>query len=173
MYSFSREDQDFALYAACEAPEKESVPVEKVSPVVKALLEAGASPDPDIHPTWSTCEEAVSNDDEETALILLEHGANMRMRRGNSLSWRSYGMPRVMRELIKRGMRGDDIVRDDNMTFLMESAWNKDIETVKTLLELGANINAKHNNGMTAIDYALQEGAEDIINLLKSYRASN
>lgn len=169
-YNFSDEDLDDALYSACEAPEQEFVPVEKVSPVVKVLLEAGASPDPDVHPTWSTWEEVTSNDDEETALLLLRHGANIRTRDGSSLSRAAYGMPRVMRELIKRGMRGDDIVRDDHMTFLMEAAWNKDAETVQSLLELGANIDAKDTNGMTALDYARQEHAEDIVELLKSYK---
>lgn len=82
-------------------------------------------------------------------------------------------MPRVMRELIKRGMRGDDIVRDDNMTFLMEAAWNKDAETVQSLLELGANIGAKDDGGMTALDYARQERAEDIVELLTSYQESH
>jgi ankyrin repeat protein len=172
-YNFSDEDLDDALYSACEAPEQEFVPVEKVSPVVKVLLEAGASPDPDVHPTWSTWEEVTSNDDEETALLLLKHGAEIQTRCGESLSRAAYGMPRVMRELIKRGMRGDDIVRDDNMTFLMEAAWNKDAETVKTLLELGADINAKDDNGMTALDYARQERAEDIVELLTSYQESH
>lgn len=171
--NYSSDNLDYALYAACEAPEQESVPVEKVSPVVKVLLEAGASPDPDINPTWSTWEEAASNDDEETALLLLEYGSNIRTRSGESLSGWAYSMPRVMRELIKRGMRGDDIVRDDNMTFLMEAAWNNDIETVKTLLEQGANTDAKDDNGMTALDYAIQEGAEDIITLLKTNKTSH
>ncbi len=170
---FSSEDLDDALYAACEAPEQESVPIEKVSPVVKVLLEAGASPDPDVHPTWSTWEEVTSNEDEETALLLLKHGADIQTRCGESLSRAAYGMPRVMRELIKRGMRGDDVVRDDNMTFLMEAAWHKDAETVQSLLELGADINAKDDNGMTALDYAIQEDAQDIVTLLKSYKASH
>jgi ankyrin repeat protein len=59
------------------------------------------------------------------------------------------------------------------MTFLMEAAWNKDAETVQSLLELGANIDAKDDGGMTALDYAIQEGAQDIVTLLKSYKASH
>lgn len=34
----------YALFAACQAPEQESSPVEKVAPVVKELLDAGACP---------------------------------------------------------------------------------------------------------------------------------
>ena len=169
--NFSSDNLDYALFAACSAPEMESVSVENVMPVVSMLLNAGASADPDINNSaWCALIEAISNDDEETALLLLRHGANIRTRDGSSLSWWVYGMPRVMRELIKRGMRGDDIVRDDNMTFLMEAAWNKDTETVKTLLKLGADINAKDADGMTALDYARQEQAEDIVELLTSYQ---
>lgn len=171
--SYTNKHLDYALFAACSAPEMESVPVENVMPVVSMLLNAGASADPDINNSaWCALIEAISNDDEETALLLLRHGANIRTRDGSSLSWWAYGMPRVMRELIKRGMRGDDIVRDDHMTFLMEAACHKDAETVQSLLELGANIDAKDTNGMTALDYARQEHAEDIVELLKSYKAN-
>lgn len=67
-------------------------------------------------------------------------------------------------------MRGDDIVRqDDNHTFLMEAAWNKDAETVKTLLELGANVSTKDDNGLTALDYAIRENAQEVIQVIKTY----
>ena len=113
--------------------------------------------------------DALDNNCEELALLLLEHGANVKSPNGGSLTWRAYGMPRVMNELIRLGMRGDDVVREDNMTFLMEAAWNKDAQTVKTLLELGANVSAKDDNGMTALDYAIQENAQEVIQVLRTY----
>ena len=170
---FSSEDLDDALYAACEAPEQESVPVEKVAPVVKVLLEAGASPNPDIHPTWSVWEEATSNDDEETILLLLKYGAGIKGCDIRLYTLWNYDMRRVIHELIKQGLRADDHVRIDGVTFLMDAVWNNDMETVQTLLSLGANIHLKDDNGWTALDYAIQEGNQEIIALLKSYKASH
>ena len=151
------------------------MPVDKIPPVAKLLLDAGADPNAPWYKNnhFTLIRQALSDECEDTVLLLLKYGANIRNTDGTTISKWCYNMPRVMRELIKRGMRGDDIVRDDNMTFLMEAAWNKDAETVQSLLELGANIDAKDDNGMTALDYAIQEGAQDIVTLLKSYKASH
>lgn len=168
-------ENSWALWAACDSTETEFMPAEKVPPVAKLLLEAGA----DANAPWcknthySLIRQALSDECEETVLLLLKHGARIRNTDGSSISKWCYGMPNVMIALIELGMRGDDIVQGDNMTFLMEAAWNKDYETVKTLLELGANINAKDDNGMTALDYARQEQAEDIVELLTSYQESH
>lgn len=170
--NYAGDDLDDALFSACEAPEMERVAVKDVAPVVKVLLAAGASPDPDLYSSWSALDEVTSNRDEETALLLMEYGAGMVDCKMRTYSWWSYDMPKVIHELIKRGMRGDDIVRDDNMTFLMEAAWHKDYETVKTLLELGADISLTDDNGLTALDYAIREQADDIVELLKSYQSS-
>lgn len=166
----AKQCESWAVFVVCEAPYKENVAVEAVAPIVKVLLDAGAAPEPNLNnPEWSALNEALSNEDEETALLLMERGANIRVPSGRTLTWWTYGMQRVMREFIKRGMRGDDIVReDDNHTFLMEAAWNKDAETVKTLLELGANVSIKDDNGMTALDYAIRENAQEVIQLLRT-----
>lgn len=167
----AKQCESWAVFVACEAPYKENVAVEFVAPIVKVLLDAGADPEPYINtPEWSALNEALSNEDEETALLLMERGSDIRVPSGRTLTWWSYGMQRVMREFIKRGMRGDDIVREeDNHTFLMEAAWNKDAETVKTLLELGANVSAKDDNGMSALDYAIRENAQEVIQLLRTH----
>ncbi len=163
--------ESWAVFVACEAPYKENVAVESVAPIVKVLLDAGANPEPNLNnPQWTALNEALSNEDEETALLLLERGANIRVPSGKTLTWWAYGMQKVMREFIRRGMRGDDIVReDDNHTFLMEAAWNKDAETVKKLLELGANVSAKDDNGMSALDYAIRENVQEVIQILQAH----
>lgn len=170
----AKQCESWAVFVACEAPYKERVSLKTAYTIVKILLDAGASPNPELNnPEWSALNEALSNEDEETALLLMERGSDIRVPSGRTLTWWSYGMQRVMREFIKRGMRGDDIVReDDNHTFLMEAAWNKDAETVKTLLELGANVSAKDDNGMSALDYAIRENAQEVIQILRAH-ASN
>lgn len=170
----AKQCESWAVFVACEAPYKERVSLKTAYTIVKILLDAGASPSPELNnPEWSALNEALSNEDEETALLLMERGSDIRVPSGRTLTWWSYGMQRVMREFIKRGMRGDDIVReDDNHTFLMEAAWNKDAETVKTLLELGANVSAKDDNGMSALDYAIRENAQEVIQILRAH-ASN
>lgn len=88
----------YALFAACQAPEQESTPVEKVAPVVKELLDAGACPNPVIHTTsWSALLEALSNEDEDTAVLLLQHGG--RVPESESITWWAEGMPKVMEAL--------------------------------------------------------------------------
>lgn len=164
-------ENSWALWAAVNSTETEFMPVEKIPPVAKLLLEAGADPNAPWYKNdrWTLLQDALDNNCEELALLLLEHGANIKSPNGGSLTWRAYGMPRVMNELIRLGMRGDDVVREDNMTFLMEAVWNKDAQTVKTLLELGANVSAKDDNGMTALDYAIQENAQEVIQVLRTY----
>ncbi len=88
----------YALFAACQAPEQECTPVEKVAPVVKELLAAGASPNPVIHTTsWSALLEALSNEDEDTAVLLLQHGG--RVPESESITWWAEDMPKVMAAL--------------------------------------------------------------------------
>lgn len=88
----------YALFAACQAPEQESTPVEKVAPVVKELLDAGASPNPVIHSTsWSALLEALSNEDEDTAVLLIQHGG--RVPESESITWWAEDMLKVMAAL--------------------------------------------------------------------------
>ena len=170
---YSKDDLDEALYSACEAPEMEFVPVEKVAPVVKRLLEAGASPNPDIHPSWSTLDEVVSNDDEDTAILLIEYGAGVSDCNKQANTWWSYDMKRVIHELIRQGLRANTPVRVDGVTFLMDAIWNHDIETLKLLLSLGADVEISDAYGKTAMDYAIEQNQQEIIELLNNYVEGN
>jgi ankyrin repeat protein len=56
--------------------------------------------------------------------------------------------------------------QDELNNQLLNAAEDGDIDTINTLLEQGANIEAKDNNGLTALMLAAQEGYTDTINAL-------
>ncbi len=55
----------------------------------------------------------------------------------------------------------------DGYTALMRAAWEGHTETVKVLLEAGADVNAKGNDGWTALMWAEYMGHTSIIEILK------
>ncbi len=159
-----------ALCAACEAPEMNFVSVEKVAPVVKVLLEAGADPyGGSKSPIWNNMIDTGYDDDEESALLLLEYA--------HDESYFPYiyqlaiCMPRLLEALIARGVRGDDITieNEEAMTLLMLAIFDEEIEAVRILLKHGVNLEARDANGKTALDYALHTKRQDIIELLQNY----
>ena len=58
----------------------------------------------------------------------------------------------------------------DRWTLLHYAARYGQLETVKFLVERGANINAKNNYRKTPLDIAKEEGHTEIINVLSSAR---
>ncbi len=103
-------ENSWALYAACDSPETEFVPVERIAPVVRALLEAGASPDAPWYKNaaWSPLRCAISNDDEETAILLLQHGCSLSAPDGTYLAHWLCDMPRAFQLAAQRGAFGNE-----------------------------------------------------------------
>lgn len=66
--------------------------------------------------------------------------------------------------------RGADIATKDpaGRTLLMLAASSDDVvpETIKTLLQLGAEVNASSADGWTALDFARQQGSTPVVDLL-------
>ena len=73
----------------------------------------------------------------------------------------------ILRLFISKGA-DVNIVDDEKYTLLMGAAGNDDLETVKMLLDAGANPNARDEDGETAID---KTDSEEIKRLLISYGA--
>lgn len=104
-------ENSWALFAACDSPETEFMPVERIAPVVRALLEAGASPDAPWYKNaaWSPLRCAISNDDEETALLLLQHGCSLHAPDGTNLAQWLSDMPRAFQLAVQRGACGNEL----------------------------------------------------------------
>ena len=52
----------------------------------------------------------------------------------------------------------------------MRAAWNGHTDTVKALLEAGADVGLRDKSGRTALDYASDLGYQDIILLLRPHK---
>lgn len=84
-----------------------------------------------------------------------------------------YGNKEIIRLLIKKGADvnyREPLNKDTPLIYLLRSYWsidNKDIETIKLLLEYGADSNnIKNKIGYTALDYAKKSKNKILINLL-------
>lgn len=84
-------------------------------------------------------------------------------------------LPHVIDILEKKLVDVNDQVKDDMGDYLLHIAcyFNKNIDICKKLLEKGANINVKNNNGVTPIMYAIQMNNSKIFEYLVVYPTIN
>ncbi|MBP7854597.1 hypothetical protein KAZ82_01515 [Candidatus Babeliales bacterium] len=82
--------------------------------------------------------------------LLLEHGANPRFH-GSSALLAHVNNPTNLQLLIQHG--GDVNITDSNKSPLLFSALNGPLESLRVLLDAGANPNATDSNNNTAFDY--------------------
>lgn len=68
--------------------------------------------------------------------------------------------------IIKKNIKVIDIPDNNGITPLMIACKNCNIDTVKVLLRLGADITIVDNNNKTAYDYACEHNNTELINLL-------
>jgi ankyrin repeat protein len=71
--------------------------------------------------------------------------------------------------IIKKNIKVIDIPDNNGITPLMIACKNNNINTVKVLLKLGANITLVDNYNKTAYDYASQHNNYELNNLFNSY----
>ncbi|MDD8014239.1 MAG: ankyrin repeat domain-containing protein [Acidobacteriota bacterium] len=138
--------------------------------LVKALLQAGADIKVKRENGWTALQDACSANQLEALKVLLDAGADPNERGTDGtgiLLWAvGYGYTEVVRELVKAGTRIDDPIDRFGQTPLMQAARTGKTEIIRTVLELGAKINAKDREGKTALDYAKENGHAEIAEIL-------
>ena len=65
-----------------------------------------------------------------------------------------------------------DAQSEDGMSPLIYASVNGEEAAVRELLKGNPNLDLKHNNGKTALDYARQEKKQSIVNLLVDHERS-
>ncbi|SPM44453.1 ankyrin [Orientia tsutsugamushi] len=68
--------------------------------------------------------------------------------------------------MLKHNSTGINKKYDEGETLLHIAVRNKIIDIIQLLIDYGADIDAKDDNGMTTIDYAAKSGNTDVFNFL-------
>lgn len=111
---------------------------------VNVLLQAGVSPNVEREGVNPLLIACV-NKDTESVRLLLNAGANPDKSSGGEIH---------------------------NVTPLIYACITGQVECVKLLIQAGANVHARADNGMTALDFAIQRGEQECANLLRAAGAS-
>lgn len=77
----------------------------------------------------------------------------------------------IIRYLVSQGADvniSEKVFNEPDETFLMLAVGAGDCETSKLLIELGADINAKNSQGLTALDIAKKKGHKEVVELLEN-----
>ncbi len=172
--SFAEHANEYPLCVACRHGELE---------MVELLLEYGADPlltqDEDLG--WSALESAILGsrhpDSVRILELLLEHGADPE-RTSNFyhpvyLAAMEYpldieGAEERIVEMVKILMGDIDVNACDGLTMLMQAAIRDNLALTEYLLSIGADPMIQTEEGMTALDYAVSRGHEDVANVLKN-----
>ena len=149
--------------------------------VLKALVERGANVNPrrgiDVHPPL---DYAIMNENIEMVEYLLEHGAdvNYTKSKNSPLSYAVFkNRADIARLLLERGAKLRWIYRHyydylmpsnlDNTPMVLFAAWKGNKEMVELLIEYGADVNEKSEEGLyTALGRAAEIGNIDVAELL-------
>jgi len=120
------------------------------------------------HEIWNKSKRA------EVSKYLIESGADVKVKDGNKYDALLYAVDYRQNELIKILLdKGADIESTDyaGMTPLAKAVWQtSDVDSVKLLIKMGANVNAKNDEGQTILDFALaiRDGKAILCELLKA-----
>jgi hypothetical protein len=163
----SQDELDYALIAAASKGRSEAALL---------LLAAGANPKRQVPPNgFSPVVVAIRENHLATLIVLLEHGGDPN--ETGRMGWRplhhtigpNYERPDAIRALVQHGAVVD--TRDGQQrTVLHRAAGFGYAESVRVLLDAGADYSLRDQNGYSAIQRALVTGHRDIAELIHSYR---
>ena len=144
---------------------------------VEMLLDKGAEIDAENGAGRTALIEAIENKRIETAKLLITEGADVNAKSpetGNTplMYAAAKGYDSLISVLRFKGARTDER-NNENMTALFFAVKNNRPETVKKLIECGADAAVKDNKGKTALVYAAQAGYGEIEKILKAEAADN
>ncbi|MDP9193578.1 MAG: ankyrin repeat domain-containing protein [Acidobacteriota bacterium] len=139
--------------------------------VIKALLAAKADVTPRNSFDFNAFTSAVAAGNQEVAALLLDAGA--KPDDGASgltpLAFAvSTGNTEMIRFLVKRGADVNHGAKSGGQTALISAILGAQIESVKTLIELKANVNTAMKDGTTPLKLARKGDQEEIIALLEA-----
>ncbi|KAF4425726.1 Ankyrin-3 [Colletotrichum fructicola] len=134
--------------------------------VVETLLEYGADPNLKTE-VEGPLDLAVKNGREDIVTLLIKHGASLD-KKGSAQSGSTtlqHINPEIVPFMLKDGV-GVNYRNDDGFTALHISAISGHIDTVRILLNHGADATIVDNSGATPLDYAIDGGHEEVVNLI-------
>ena len=113
----------------------------------------------------------------ETARALIENGedVNAKTKKGWTalMMAAQYGYTPTVKVLLDNGADIEDRTANTiEITALMIAAMRGHIDTVKVLIDNGADVNAKGNQGYTALGLAASQGHTEIVEMLKAAGAT-
>ncbi|MBP5403978.1 MAG: ankyrin repeat domain-containing protein [Elusimicrobiaceae bacterium] len=137
---------------------------------VESLLQAGANPNDTLPNNQTALMLAARSGNSETVHLLIEAGADVMKCADNGYSVSLYavigGSITALQELLKHGVA--KMETPQGTTALMLAVREENLNMVKFLLEMNADVNARDNNGQTALKIANVHNKPEIIALLKS-----
>jgi ankyrin repeat protein len=146
---------------------------EKHQEVARYLVERGADVNIIDKQGMNAFIWAILGNQENLAQYLLDKGTDLKVvdKLGrNALYWAIHqDMPRIAKQLIAKGIDVNSQVSEGSLkglTSLMAAVWHTP-ELVPLLIDKGADIHAKNNNGETALDLARKGKNHEVVQILK------
>ncbi|KAK3419797.1 hypothetical protein EUGRSUZ_G00560 [Eucalyptus grandis] len=135
--------------------------------ILEKLLKAKLDPDVGNLEGKTSLHIAASLGHEDCVWLLLKNGCNMHLRdrNGNNALWHAISSKQhsIFRVLYSCAASSDPCTAGD---LLCTAAKRNDLEVMKELLNHGLNIDSMNHQGFTALQIAMAENHEDMVNLL-------
>ena len=131
--------------------------------MIRALLDAGASLEQKDKSSVTPLLAAIANDYNDAVRVLVDAGADVNAvcHNGSALQFAAAkGDAAILRLLLGRGARTE---ATSGQAPLLMAAANEHTEAVRALVEAGANVNIRDENGVTALLVVAVNGQADMV----------